>query len=74
MYLRPQGSSLGQYSTQWLNEFYWSARGKSAETWLDDPKSRRTKLPWPAIKVVFPSLKTVRESVLGERVCILLYE
>jgi len=63
-----KGSSLGNYTTQWMNEFHWSARGESAESWLDDPKSRRMKLPWPSIKIIFPSLKTVKESVLGELV------
>ncbi|KAF8128029.1 hypothetical protein EV363DRAFT_452845 [Boletus edulis] len=64
--LECQGSSIGTYSTQWLNEFHWSARGESAEDWLDEPKSRRSKLPWPPVKIIFPSLKTVRASVLGE--------
>ncbi|KAG1744560.1 tyrosyl-DNA phosphodiesterase-domain-containing protein [Suillus paluster] len=61
-----QGSSIGTYSTQWINEFHWSARGESAEDWLDEPKARRAKLPWPPVKVIFPSLKTVHDSVLGE--------
>ncbi|KAI6046605.1 tyrosyl-DNA phosphodiesterase-domain-containing protein [Pisolithus marmoratus] len=61
-----QGSSIGTYSTQWLNEFYYSARGESAEDWLDEPKTRRTKLPWPPVKILFPSLRTVKGTVLGE--------
>ncbi|KAG1890452.1 tyrosyl-DNA phosphodiesterase-domain-containing protein [Suillus fuscotomentosus] len=64
--IESQGSSIGTYSTQWVNEFYWSARGESAEDWLDESKARRAKLPWPPVKIVFPSLKTVRDSVLGE--------
>ncbi|KAI6134297.1 tyrosyl-DNA phosphodiesterase-domain-containing protein [Pisolithus croceorrhizus] len=64
-----QGSSIGTYSTQWLNEFYYSARGESAEDWLDEPKARRTKLPWPPVKILFPSLRTVKGTVLGESVC-----
>jgi len=64
--LECQGSSIGTYSTQWLNEFHWSARGESAEDWLDEPKARRSKLPWPPVKIIFPSLKTVRASVLGD--------
>ncbi|KAG8215114.1 tyrosyl-DNA phosphodiesterase-domain-containing protein [Butyriboletus roseoflavus] len=64
--LECQGSSIGSYSTQWLNEFHWSARGESAEEWLDEPKTRRSKIPWPPVKIVFPSLKTVRATVLGE--------
>ncbi|EPQ56055.1 phospholipase D/nuclease [Gloeophyllum trabeum ATCC 11539] len=64
--LECQGSSIGTYSTQWMNEFHCSARGDSAEEWLDQPKSRRAKLPWPPVKILFPSLQTVRQSVLGE--------
>ncbi|KAI0712722.1 tyrosyl-DNA phosphodiesterase-domain-containing protein [Cerioporus squamosus] len=54
------------YSTQWLNEFYCSARGESAQTWLDVSKARRAKLPFPPIKILFPTARYVRESVLGE--------
>ena len=63
-----QGSSIGIYTTQWFNEFYWSARGESAEDWLDEPKKRREQLPYPPIKVVFPSKTTVQQSRLGEEV------
>ncbi|KAF9449699.1 phospholipase D/nuclease [Macrolepiota fuliginosa MF-IS2] len=61
-----QGSSLGSYTTQWMNEFHWSARGESAEDWLDEPKRRREKLPFPPVKVVFPTKRTVQASALGE--------
>ncbi|THH28564.1 hypothetical protein EUX98_g5632 [Antrodiella citrinella] len=64
--LECQGSSIGAYSTQWTNEFYCSAQGESAETWLDQPRSRRMKLPYPPLRILFPSRKTVRESALGE--------
>ncbi|OCH86596.1 phospholipase D/nuclease [Obba rivulosa] len=64
--LECQGSSIGTYSTQWMNEFHCSARGESAESWLDISRARRAKLPWPSVKILFPSLRTVRESVLGE--------
>ena len=66
--LECQGSSVGNYSTQWLNEFYCSARGESAQTWLDKPKARRAKLPLPPIRILFPTAQYVRESVLGEQV------
>jgi len=65
--LECQGSSLGIYTTQWLNEFHWSARGESAEDWLDDSKKSREKLPCPSIRVVFPTKATVQESALGEQ-------
>lgn len=61
-----QGSSLGNFTTQWLNEFHWSARGESAEDWLDEPKRRREKLAFPPVKIVFPTKQTVRESAGGE--------
>lgn len=63
-----QGSSLGNYTTQWLNEFHWSARGESAEDWLDEPKKRREKLPLPPVNIVFPTKATVQKSQLGEQV------
>jgi len=49
-----------------MNEFHWSARGESAEDWLDIKKAHREKLPYPPVKIIFPSLKTVRATVLGE--------
>jgi tyrosyl-DNA phosphodiesterase 1 len=63
-----KGSSIGTYSTKWLNEFFGSAMGQNPETWLDHPKSRRDKLPHPNIKILFPTLNYVRETVLGEPV------
>ncbi|KAI0056848.1 phospholipase D/nuclease, partial [Artomyces pyxidatus] len=65
--LECQGSSIGTYSTQWLNEIYGSAGGVSPEKWLDEPKSRRAKLPLPNIKILFPTHDWVLKSVLGER-------
>ncbi|KAE9399899.1 phospholipase D/nuclease [Gymnopus androsaceus JB14] len=65
--LEYQGSSIGQYTTQWMNEFYHSAKGESAQDWLDKPKSRREKLPYPEMKVLFPTLATVRSSQHEER-------
>ncbi|KAH7108394.1 phospholipase D/nuclease [Auriculariales sp. MPI-PUGE-AT-0066] len=64
--LECQGSSIGRYTTQWMNEFYCSARGESSDkfTWIGK-KAAREKLPYPPIKVLFPSLKTVSNSALG---------
>ena len=64
--LECQGSSVGKYSSQWLNEFHHSARGLRA--WLDVPKARRAKAPLPGIKILFPTAQYVRESRLGEAV------
>ncbi|KAF8182897.1 tyrosyl-DNA phosphodiesterase-domain-containing protein [Pholiota molesta] len=52
--LECQGSSIGIYTTQWMNEFHWSARGESAESWLDHPKRSREKQPYPPVKIIFP--------------------
>ena len=68
--LECQGSSVGNYSTQWLNEFYCSAGGESAQTWLDVSKARRAKLPFLPVKILFPTARYVRESRLGEAVCV----
>ncbi|KAG6836262.1 hypothetical protein H0H93_009663 [Arthromyces matolae] len=65
--LECQGSSIGIYTTQWFNEFHWSARGESAEDWLDDSKTKRAKLPYPPISVVYPTLATVKATRLGEQ-------
>ncbi|KAF9491900.1 phospholipase D/nuclease [Pleurotus eryngii] len=67
MTLECQGSSIGHYTTQWMNEFYLSATGQSTEKWLDQTKRKREALSYPPIKIIFPSLKTVRATVMGER-------
>lgn len=51
-----------------MNEFHWSARGESAEDWLDVKKAHREKAPYPPIKIIFPSYETVKNTVLGEPV------
>ncbi|OJT09751.1 Tyrosyl-DNA phosphodiesterase 1 [Trametes pubescens] len=61
-----QGSSIGNYSTTWVNEFFISARGESTQSWLETPRTRRAKAPYPAIKILFPTAQYVRDSVLGE--------
>ncbi|KAI0651034.1 tyrosyl-DNA phosphodiesterase-domain-containing protein [Trametes meyenii] len=64
--LECQGSSIGNYSSTWLNEIYRSARGESAERWLKMPKANRAKLPLPPIQILFPTTQYVRDSKLGE--------
>jgi len=66
--LECQGSSIGTYSVSWLNEFYYSAQGISPEKWLAIPKSKRSKMNLPPIKILFPSLATVEQSVMGKPV------
>jgi tyrosyl-DNA phosphodiesterase 1 len=63
--LECQGSSIGQYTTQWLNEFYSSCSGISPEKWIHKSKKSREGLPFPNIKILFPSLTTVENSILG---------
>ncbi|CCO34571.1 tyrosyl-DNA phosphodiesterase 1 [Rhizoctonia solani AG-1 IB] len=61
-----QGSSIGSYSASWTNEFMSSAKGISPDTYLDTTKARRSKAPHPhGLKIIFPSLRTVDESILG---------
>jgi len=66
--LECQGSSIGTYSVSWLNEFYYSTQGISPERWLAIPKTKRSKMDFPPIKVLFPSLDTVERSVMGKPV------
>lgn len=66
--LECQGSSVGKCNKVWLKEFYHSASGASAQDWIGKPK-KADRLPWPekrGIKILFPTLRTVRESRLGE--------
>lgn len=68
-----QGSSVGKCNKVWLKEFYHSASGASAQDWIGKPK-KADRLPWPGkagVKILFPSLGTVRESRLGEAVSFL---
>ena len=65
---------MGKCNKVWLKEFYHSASGASAQDWIGKAK-KADRLPWPGkrgVKVLFPSLRTVRESKLGEAVSLLL--
>ncbi|KAJ7498142.1 tyrosyl-DNA phosphodiesterase-domain-containing protein [Mycena galericulata] len=60
-----QGSSIGTYTTQWFNQFYFSASGQSSalKAYLDMSEGKRKKLAYPTgLKVVFPSLTTVKNT------------
>ncbi|KAL1412875.1 hypothetical protein Q8F55_000624 [Vanrija albida] len=56
-----QGSSLGSYSTDWMNNFYQTISGHSLDHISRQPKATG----WPSIKVIFPSLATVDASRNG---------
>jgi tyrosyl-DNA phosphodiesterase-1 len=61
---------VGKCNKVWLKEFYHSASGASAQDWIGK-SGRADRLPWPGkenMKVIFPTLRTVRESRLGEAV------
>ncbi|KAG8908783.1 hypothetical protein FRB99_003021 [Tulasnella sp. 403] len=65
LHLEYQGSSIGTYSASWINEFYASAKGWSLDQWFDY-KASKGELTYPTnIKILFPSLETVDNSVLG---------
>ncbi|KAJ7483429.1 tyrosyl-DNA phosphodiesterase-domain-containing protein [Mycena latifolia] len=60
-----QGSSIGMYTTQWFNQFYLSASGHASalKAHMDISESKRKKLAYPpAVKVVFPTLATVKST------------
>ncbi|KJE03342.1 tyrosyl-DNA phosphodiesterase 1 [Cryptococcus gattii NT-10] len=56
-----QGSSLGQYSLNWLHNFYSFCTGKNISSLMTNFKASS----WPPIKIIFPSLNTVDSSVGG---------
>ncbi|EJT99107.1 phospholipase D/nuclease [Dacryopinax primogenitus] len=60
-----QGSSVGNCTTQYLNEVYKSCCGIDPISWIDIPMSRQVRQPWPPVKILFPTLKTVDDSVFG---------
>ncbi|CUA74206.1 hypothetical protein RSOLAG22IIIB_11046 [Rhizoctonia solani] len=60
-----QGSSIGNYAPSWTNEFMSSAKGISPDAYLDIPKRQRSKEHPSGLKIIFPSLRTVDQSVLG---------
>ncbi|KAJ7663951.1 tyrosyl-DNA phosphodiesterase-domain-containing protein [Mycena polygramma] len=60
-----QGSSIGPYTTQWFNQFYISAKGhpSALKRHIDDPEGDRKQLSYPpGVKVVFPTLATVKST------------
>ncbi|KAF8905618.1 tyrosyl-DNA phosphodiesterase-domain-containing protein [Mucidula mucida] len=65
--LECQGSSVGKYTTAWLNEFYYSALGQSAGDYLDQTKATRNKRPLMGlINIIFPTKATVAASRMGD--------
>lgn len=69
--IEAQGSSIGSYTQDWMKTFYRSCLG-----W--DPKSPNLRTPtskrvvayrntdeWPNAKIVYPTFKTVKESING---------
>lgn len=56
----------------WFPSFYCIgltvSLGISPEKWLNKSKAARSKLPFPSIKILFPSLATVDATVLGRPV------
>ena len=59
-----QGSSLGQYGLEWMDQFYNLCSGKDVRSLANRPKANS----WPPMKIMFPSLATVKKSVLGTEV------
>lgn len=59
-----QGSSLGNYSLEWVDTFYRFMNANEAKDLVGKPKPTG----WPVMKVLFPSLATVSASELGKEV------
>ncbi|KAF7344187.1 hypothetical protein MVEN_01709100 [Mycena venus] len=62
----PQTSSIGTYTPPWLAVFRLCAAGRARElqAWLD--RGRKKTPPQGPTRVLFPTLETVRGTVLGE--------
>lgn len=62
-----QSSSLHAFSPGWNQRLYACFQGKTAAVVLAIPSSGRgAPTTFPPIKVIFPSLKTVEESICGK--------
>ncbi|KAK7031729.1 tyrosyl-DNA phosphodiesterase-domain-containing protein [Favolaschia claudopus] len=60
-----QGSSIGEYTTQWFNQFYISASGNPSalKAHLELSKGKRQKLDYPVdVKVVYSTFQTVESA------------
>ena len=72
--LECQGSSIGAYTREWLAEFYRSACGLAPaaiglKAIFGGASSSRSRDPSPRIRIIYPTLDTVKSSVLGTNVC-----
>lgn len=78
--LECQGSSIGSYTIDWMRNFYRSAMGwdfpgtaqsaSDPETSRSLPRTTKKSLgwqddEWPNIKIVYPTFKTVKQSIGG---------
>jgi tyrosyl-DNA phosphodiesterase-1 len=59
-----QGSSLGAYNAKWLNDFYSACEGRDLPT----IQRRQGSSVMPPVKIIFPSLATVDNSINGRPV------
>lgn len=66
-----QGSSIGSYFLDWMRTFYRSCLGwdpKSPDLKTSTSKravTYRNTEEWPLVKIVYPTFKTVKESING---------
>lgn len=71
--LECQHSSCGAYTMDWIRSFYRSAMGWDPINAGISSGTSRKKLPvpdkhWPPLKIVYPTLRTVKESLGGVNV------
>ena len=64
-----QGSSIGYYTSQWIQQFLISAEGGAGHhTLLRQSPSKRQQLPFPTaerLNILFPSLRTIDNCIGG---------
>lgn len=79
--LECQGSSIGAYTLDWMRTFYRSAMGwdplAPSGSGIASSDTSRKRIPWrdnqwPDVKVVFPTYKTVKDSLNGLGVSVML--
>jgi len=72
-----QGSSIGYYTSQWIQQFLISAEGGAGHhALLRQSPSKRQQLPFPTaerLNILFPSLRTVDSCIGGRRLACTIF-
>ncbi|WWC70762.1 uncharacterized protein I206_104713 [Kwoniella pini CBS 10737] len=57
-----QGSSLGEFKIDWFDKFNSFLHGKTSRDLMNRPKP----VEWPNIRILFPTLANVEQTILGK--------